>query len=513
MPEYLCAFDIGTSGVKAAIFTSDGKMVSSAYHEYGVYHPAPGWVEQSINEMWQAQCLVSRQVMARAGIQARELAAIGLSTQRATFVPVDRNEQPLLNFIGWQDKRGNDQIEWMKMRVSESEYYAITGLPLEPTAAVSKMLWVQQNLPEIFEKTYYFASTQNVHLHQLGVYHSPCDLADAAYFGLLDVENLEWSEQLLDRLSLPPDKLPSLENSGVQVGKLSSEAAREMGLVAGIPLVMGGGDLQCAGVGLGITQPGRISVGIGTGGGILTYLETPLLHPKMSLNVLPHAVAGAWEMEGICLASGASYKWLRDLLDENIKTSAGKLGIDAYDFMTANAKQVPVGSNGLLVMPSLIGSGAPNWYPNARGVILGLSLDTDRKALIRAFMEGICLEIRWMLEAVQGLGLELQEVRIWGGAARSSFWNQIATDIYGLPAIRTKVDDAGLVGAAICAGVGIGTFENAQQGVQAMVHVAERYEPDNNNIDFYNDLFDLYKTVYESLRESNVFERLRNVSN
>lgn len=509
MPQYLCAFDLGTTGVKAGILTPTGELVAATYREYGVVYPNPMWVEQSIDAMWKAQCEASHQVINCCNIDPHEIAAVGISSQRATFVPLDRDEKPLTRFIGWQDKRSIAQCAEMERRVGHERYYNIAGLPIEPTAAVSKILWLKDNEPGIFERAHRFASTQNVHLHQMGVPDAPCDLPDAAYLGLLDVDHLEWSRELLDSLGIPAEKMPALAPSGTRVGEVSKAAAEETGLAPGTPLVIAGGDLQTAGLGMGISQPGFVSVGIGTGGGVLIFLEKPLRHPERALNCLPHAVPGAWEMEGICLASGAAYKWYRDTVGQLEKASAAARDIDAYAILNAEAAQSAPGSGGLLVMPALAGSGAPNWYPKASGVILGLTLSTDKKLLTRAVLEGICLEIRWMLEAAQKLGTTIGEVRIWGGAAKSDLWNQIAADVYGIPAARTTIPEAGLVGAAICAGIGVGIFDSAQEGAQSMVRVDRRYEPDSKLRPRYDEMFDLYKTAYRLLKDGGVFERLR----
>jgi len=506
---YLCAFDLGTTGVKAGILTPDGRLLASAYREYGVVYPGPLWVEQSIDLMWKAQCAASRQVIDCCNIDPHEIAGVAISSQRATFVPLDRQENPLTRFIGWQDKRSLAQCDEMERRVGSERYYRIAGLPIEPTAAVSKILWLKENEPKIYEQTHRFASTQNVHLRQMGVADSPCDLPDAAYLGLLDVDRLEWSRELLDALEIPIEKMPSLSPSGMLVGEVSPAAAEATGLAAGTLLVTAGGDLQTAGLGMGISQPGLISVGIGTGGGVLIYLEQPLRHPGRALNCLPHAVPGAWEMEGICLASGAAYKWLRDTMGQLEKASASALDIEAYDILNAEAAQAAPGGGGLLFMPALAGSGAPNWYPRARGVFLGLSLSTDKKQMARAMLEGICLEIRWMLEAAQELGTVVEEVRIWGGGAKSDLWNQIAADVYGIPAARTAIPEAGLVGAAICAGVGVGIFSSAQEGARSMVRVERRYQPDPGLRSRYDEMFDLYKTTYRLLKDGGVFERLQ----
>ncbi len=511
MPEFLCAFDLGTTSVKVGVFTPDGQVLGAASCEYGVLYPAPQWIEQSIEEMWVAQCSACQELIHRFNIHPSDIAAVSVSSQRATFVPLGKDGKPLTRFIGWQDKRSIRQCEMMERKVGAERYYQIAGLPIEPTAAVSKILWLKEQAPEIYARAHTFASTQNVHLAQLGVEEPPCDLPDAAYLGLLDVDRLEWSRELLERLELPIEKLPPLAPSGQHVGQISPAAAQAIGLKSGTPVVTAGGDLQCAGLGMGVAEPGYLSVGIGTGGGILTYLEQPLRHPERALNCLPHAVPGAWEIEGICLASGATYKWFRDVLGTYEKAAAAGLNMDPYEILNAEAASAAPGSNGLLVLPALAGAGAPNWYPQARGAILGLTLSTDKKALTRAVLEGICLEIRWMLDAAQKLGVPINEVRIWGGAAKSPLWNQIAADIYGVPVAQTAVSEAGLVGAAICAGVGIGLFKSACDGARRMVHIERCFDPDPRLRARYDELFAVYQTAYQALKDAGVFVRLANL--
>lgn len=508
MSEYLCAFDMGTTGVKAGILTPDGKLIGTAYQEYGIMYPGPRMVEQSIEEMWQAQCETSQKLINETGIDPADFAAIGISCQRATYVPLGKDLEPLTNFIGWQDQRSIEQCEEMQRSIGLERYYRIAGLPLDPIAAVSKIVWLKENAPDIFEQTRMFASTQNVHLHQLGVENPPCDLPDAAYMGLLDVDNLAWSTELLDALGIPAEKMPALVPSGAVVGEVSKEAAAATGLAAGTPIAAAGGDLQNAGLGMGVAEPGFVSVGIGTGGGVLICLEKPLRHPDIALNCLPHAAAGMWEMEGIALASGGAYKWFRDTLGEAERNAAALEDVDPYEILNAKAAEAPPGANGLIVMPSLLGAGSPNWYPKASGVMLGLTASTSKDDMVRAMMEGICLELRWIIEAAERLGTEIEEVRIWGGAAKSPLWNQIASDVYGVPAAKTKVADAGLVGASICAAVGVGLFENAQEGARAMVRVAERYEPNPEAAARYQEMFEIYKDAYKALLGANVFERI-----
>lgn len=511
MPDYLCAFDLGTTGVKAGILSADGELLASAYQEYGVHYPRPQWVEQSSEAMWAAKCTVSRQVLDQADVERDHIAAIGISSQRATFMALDDHQQPLTPFIGWQDRRGADQCDRIRRLIGDEAYYEIAGLAIDPTAAVSKILWLREHEPKIFERTRTFAATQTVHLLQLGVEETYCDLPDAAYMGLLDVDELVWSRELLDLLDLPADRLPRLVPSGVKLGVVSRSAGEATGLAPGTPIVAAGGDLQVAGLGMGVAEPGVVSLGIGTGGGVLIYLDEPQRHPDMALNCLPHAVEDAWEMEGICLASGAAYRWFRDVVGRSEQEAAQALGLDPYDVLNLQASKARPGANGLIVMPSLMGAGCPNWYPKARGAILGLTASTERKDLVRGMMEGICLEIRWMLEAAERLGPRIDEVRIWGGAAKSGLWNQIAADVYGVRAARTAVSEAGLVGAAICAGVGVRLFDSAKAGARQMVRVVERHEPQPALAERYDEMFDIYKDAYCALVDAGVFERIANL--
>ena len=294
--------------------------------------------------MWAAQCQVTGELIKQSGCKVQDIAALAISSQRATFAPLDRQGHPIGNFIGWQDARSIKQCEYIEDKIGARRYYEITGLTISPTAAVSKILWIKENDPELFEKTAVFGTTQCVHLRQLGVVDPPSDLADAGYLGLLDINKLDWSEELLNELEIPVEKLPRLVNSGTIAGEVSVDAAAATGLAAGTPIVVAGGDLQCAGIGLGIVKPGVVSLGIGTGGGLLAYSKSPAFHPDMGLNCQPHAMRGSWEVEGICMASGSSFKWYRDILSQMEKQTAQDDGLDTYDLLTGSAAKALTGS-------------------------------------------------------------------------------------------------------------------------------------------------------------------------
>ena len=277
----------------------------------------------------------------------------------------------------------------------------LPGCPLLQLRRVSKILWIKENNPELFERTATFATTQCIHLRQLGVENAPTDMADGGYTGLMDVNALDWSAELLDALGIPLEKMPRLVDSGVLIGEVSRQAAQETGLAPGTPLVTAGGDLQVAGAGLGIVKKGTISVGIGSGGGILIYLDEPLRHPDMGLTASPMwcREAGKWKASA----------WHRAPASSGTGMCSGKwkktwpvrmewMLMICYPRVPARS---PPGANGLLFMPALAGSGAPCWLPHMRGALLGVTLATSKNDINRAVMEGICLEIRAMIEAVR----------------------------------------------------------------------------------------------------------------
>lgn len=508
MADFVCSFDLGTTGVKAGILNTKGDLVASAYREYGIISNEKNRVEQSIDDMWKAQCETSREVLQKSGLNPESIQAIGVSSQRATFAPVDKNYTPLTNFIGWQDQRSVRQCETMIDKIGMDKYYKIAGISIDPIAAVSKILWLKNERPDIFEKTSTFASTQNIHLNILGVENPPCDLAGAAYMGLLDTNGLCWSQELLTLLDIPESKMPPLTESGKSVGTLSKIAADQLGFSPGTPIVTAGGDLQLAGIGMGVISPGYVSVVLGTGAGVLICLDKSLRHPSRSLNCLPHASAGNWEMEGISLAGGGAFKWLRDELGEYETEIATNTNVDPYNVLSKRAEKAPVGSHGLVTLPMILGAGSPNWNPEVRGLLLNLSSRVTKNDIIRSCLEGICFEIYWIIEEAINSGAHLKEARLSGGGAKSPFWNQISADIYGIPTATAVVGDAGLVGAGICAAVGVGLFADIKEGAENMVQIAHKYEPNLKNTAIYREIFEIFKDTYRVLDKNNIYQKM-----
>ena len=512
MPDYLCAVDVGTTGVKAGLFTTQGDLVESGYQEYGVYYPAPNYVEQSVSEIWEAFTATLRAVVSQSGIKPTRVIGLSISNQRATFVPVDTQRRTLTPYIGWQDQRGIEQCQWMKERISPEEYYDITGLDIGTTASVSKILWIKKNQSEIYQRTLKFSCMQDMILSQLCGHIAPCDHATASWTGLLDVKVFDWSQDLLELFGLEKEKLPELTQTGQTIGSISGEAAGLCGLIEGTPLISGAGDAQCSAVGSGATAPGIVSLVMGTAAAIFTYLETPIMDTSKSLYCVAHAVPGKWEMEGSALAAGAVYKWFRDTFGQLEKIVAAETGLDPYELFDKELEKDPTVFNGPLVIPTFMGGGTPSWYSHARGAILGLNLQHSRPDILRSIVEGIFFEIKGMVEAIKACGVKTDRLRIVGGMAKSKTLSKYLANVTGVTVEIPNVHHAALVGAYICAALGSGVYFSAHEASKKLVKIISIFEPEKEKSAIYNRFYQLYCRAFDLLCEHGIFEELNRLT-
>jgi xylulokinase len=343
----------------------------------------------------------------------------------------------------------------------------------------------------------------------LGCEDFVCSQSTGTYLFPTIIDRKKWSVEIARALDFPLDKLPR-QVSGVEVvGQLHRRVAQEFGLKAEIPIVAGGGDGQCAAAGCGVLQPGLGLINIGTGAGVQTYLPQPLGDPKMVLNCAAHVDPSAWEMEGHTQASGAVFKWFRDEFGAMEIALQQKSRLDAFDVLIEEAIASPPGADGLLCLPTFNGSTAPVIDQNSRGILLGMNLSHSRSHVIRAFLEGISMEIRWMLDAIEATGASIHEIRLAGGGARNKSWNQIHANILGRPVRTLEITDAALVGAGMCAAVGVGAYANLQAAAEKFVKLKEIVEPQPEYEPIYQALYETYQRTFILLSENRLFERLK----
>jgi xylulokinase len=503
--KYLVGVDIGTTGAKGIIFDFKGNIIASGYFEYSCEFPRPNWVEQDVDFIVEKAMDATAKAVADGGINTDDVAAISFSAQRCCTVFVDRDDKLVRPMISWQDNRAVGEFEAIKESIGPDDYYDITSLPINTTWMISKILWLRNNEPDNWKKTAKVVQLQDYALKAWGAEEFLEDMSDAGFSGLWDPYKPGWSDELLSLFDIPPSMFPKVVGSGTPAGSLSETAARRTGLKPGTPLVVGAGDQNSAAVGAGIVKKGFMSVSLGTGGLAAVFLDTPFRDPGRMSMVTNHAIEGRWQLEGLQAGAASVYKWFRDELAGVEKAYAGQTGKDVYEILNEIIDGVPPGAKGLVMLPYFASATTPRWNPYARGVVAGMSFAHDKACLARAFMEGITLEIKDMLQAMLASGVQVDNVHILGGPTKSKLWNQMQADMYNRPVKTLKITDAAPLGAAICGGVGIGEFKDIAQGAECMVNTADTYDPNPKTAGLYDELYEIFCKMYSGLEEKGVF--------
>ena len=474
--QYLVIFDIGTTAAKTIIFDASGSILDKAYQEYPTQTPSPGIVEQNPEDWWIAIKTSAKKAFHLSKIDPKAVAGIGVITQRATVAPVNKNAEVLYPAMTWMDARSSPSADAL------SEQYPQRGM-------LSKILWLKDNLPDIFEKAYKFITVDAYVYYKLtGNFVS--DFTNSAY-GPLDIGKLRWSDELSDAAKIPIEKFSSLLSSGKIVGELLPQAASEVGLAAGTPVVIGGGDQQCSALGLNATSPGIIKATTGTGTFVDAVIDKPLFDlydPLTRTFCIPHVIPNKWAFEAVLPGTGLIYRWLRDQFSLKEVETARSVGVDPYDILNLEAASIKPGSDGLIVIPLFMFS---------RGIVWGLSFSHTKAHLARAILESSGYGMNFFIEVMDGQGIEVSEIRVDGGGSRSALWRQIQADITGKPIVLTSaIEDASALGAAILTSYGVGLHKTIDKAIAAMVKVTEKITPIPENREVYNRIYPKFADIF-----------------
>jgi len=504
--ELIIALDIGTTALKTGLFSTKGNLLQLEEREQKLLFYENERVEQSPYDTWQ---LIKNSIHSIVKQHdPRQIKAITVTVQRGTVVPIAADGKPLSDLVVWMDKRGIPYANMVNEKIGERRYYQTTGHAISYITGSSKVFWFPYHGKDTWEKTAVIGTPQTLFLSWLGCDDMVCDHSSGTYHFPMNIDTKLWSEEIASELNFPPEKLPKLVTALDVVGQLSPQAADELGLEAGIALVAGGGDGQCAAAGCGVIQPGLCMINIGTATGVQAFLSSAIRNPGGLFTCAGHVVPDGWETEGHTQASGAVLRWFREQFGDAESARAAAQGLDVYDLLINEAVKTAPGAEGLLFIPTFNGCTEPVIDPNARGVLLGLSLSHTRQHVIRAMLEGISLEIKWMLESLIASGVPVNELRLVGGGSKNLHWNQIHADILQRPVRTIQNPDAALVGAAMCAAVGLGAYGNLLEATDSFVQIKDDIEPRQAYASLYNGAYENYRKVFNTLRESAIFENI-----
>ena len=498
---YLIGVDLGTSGTKTVLFAEDGTVAASCTIEYPLYQPQNGWAEQDPLDWWNAVCGTTKAVIAKAGISASEIKGVGLSGQMHGLVMLDKSGNVLRKSIIWCDQRTAKECEEITQKVGAENLIKITANPALTGFTASKIMWVKNNEPEIYEKCAHILLPKDFIRYKLtGEFAT--EVSDASGMQLLDVPNRKWSDQVLDALQIDKSLLGKVYESPEITGKVTKAASDLTGLAEGTAVVGGAGDNAAAAVGTGTVQDGRAFTTIGTSGVVFAHTSKLSIDPKGRVHTFCCAVPGAWHVMGVTQGAGLSLKWFRDNFCHEEMIAAAGMKKDPYFLMDKQAEQIPIGSDRLLYLPYLMGERTPHLDPNCRGVFFGLSAMHTRQHLLRAVMEGVTFSQRDSVEVLREMGVSINEMLACGGGGSSPLWRQMLADVYDCP-VKTVVSKEGpALGVAILAGAGTGVYSSVQDGCAAVIKTNSPQNPISQNSAEYEKFYNIYRALYPALKNN-----------
>lgn len=497
---YLLGIDIGTSGTKTVLFNEFGQTIASAMKEYSLYQPEMGWAEQNPEDWWQAAAQSTREVLAKSGVKAAEISGVGLSGQMHGLVLLDGDNRVLRRSIIWCDQRSTAECEQITSLIGAERLIEITANPALTGFTASKLMWVKNNEPDIFEKIKKILLPKDyVRFRLTGEFAT--EVSDASGMQFMDIAGRCWSDEVLSKLGIEKSQLADLYESQEVSGKVSRSAAMETGLKEGTPVVGGAGDQAAGAVGNGIVKPGVVSSTIGTSGVVFAYLDRVSIDPKGRVHTFCHAVPNTWHVMGVTQGAGLSLKWFRDNFCKEEKSTAELMNIDPYVLMDHEAEQIRPGSNGLLYLPYLMGERTPHLDPYARGVFFGLSAKHDKRDMIRSIMEGVVYSLRDCLEIIKSMGVNIGEIRASGGGGKSRLWRQMQADVFGTGITTIHSSEGPALGVALLAGAGTGIYKNVAEACDAVIKVKSIQPPDMELYGKYSEFYRLYGKLYHSLKQ------------
>ena len=498
---YLMGIDIGTSGTKTALFDEQGAVVASHTAEYPLYQPQNGYAEQEPADWWNATVEGIRAVLAKSGVPASSVAGIGLSGQMHGLVMLDGQGQVLRRSIIWCDQRTAAECEEITQRLGYDRLIAVTANPALTGFTASKILWVRNHEPEIYEKCRHILLPKDYVRYMLtGEFAT--EVSDASGMQLLDVPNRCWSDEVLEKLEIDRGLLGKVYESPEVTGRIPRRVAELTGLAEGTIVVGGAGDNAAAAVGTGVVRDGRAFTTIGTSGVVFAHTGHMAIDQKGRVHTFCCAVPGAWHVMGVTQGAGLSLKWFRDNFCGAEKETAAQMGVDPYYLMDKEAGTVPVGSNQLLYLPYLMGERTPHLDPNARGVFFGLSAIHTKKDMLRAVMEGVAYSLNDCLSVFHEMGIAIDDMMACGGGGTSALWRQMLADLYACDVKTLASREGPALGVALLAGVGAGVYASVPEACDAVIKADRVQSPIPENTAKYAPYYKLYTELYPAMKAS-----------
>jgi len=495
MTKYLIAHDLGTSGNKASLFTTEGKYMASTISEYNTDYFNSNWAEQDTSDWWRAVCETNK--LLTKDIDVKDVLAISFSGQMMGCVCVDKQGNALRKAIIWADMRATKEQALLESKIDLDVFYRITGHKVSCSYSIEKLMWIKNNEPDIYKNTYKTLNPKDFIVHKLtGEFLT--DYSDASGTNAFDLNTFKWSDKILDAAGIDIDKFPKAVPSTHIAGEISADIAQECGLYPGTKVVMGGGDGMAASVGAGSVSLGKTYNCLGSSSWIATTTKEPIYDDKYRTFNWAHMVPGFVAPCGTMQSAGASFNWVKNQICVSEVAEAKQKSISPYQLINEEIAQSQIGSNGLIFLPYLLGERSPRWNPNAKGAFIGLKMEHKRADILRSVIEGIAYNLNIILQIFKEF-IPIEELSVIGGLAKGDIQRRILADVFDTKLLTLNyLDEASSIGAAVCAGVGIGVLKDFSE-VEKFNSVVAEDEPIAENVIQYAKYMPVFDKCYTSL--------------
>jgi xylulokinase len=477
--------DLGTSSVKLLLMDEEGNIKSIVTREYPLYFPKPGWSEQN-PEDWYAAFADGMKELTK-DCDKSEVDGISFSGQMHGMVILDENDQVIRPAILWNDGRTQAECDYLNNEIGRAKISGYTANIALTGFTAPKLLWVRKQEPENFKKIKKVMLPKDYIAYRLSGVHCT-DVSDASGMLLFDVKNKRWSKEMLEICGLKEEQMAKVHESFQVVGTLTKTAAKELGLSEHVKVIAGGGDQAVAAVGTGTVGEGKCNVSLGTSGVVFIASQKFAVDENNALHAFCHA-DGKYHFMGVMLSAAASNKWWMD----------GIIGTKEY--AKEQKEIIKLGENHVFFLPYLMGERTPHNNPEARGTFIGMTMDTTRKDMTQAVLEGVAFALRDSFEITKSLGIHVERIRINGGGAKSPLWCKIIADVLNVKVDKINSEEGPAFGAAILAAVGCGKYSSVEEATEKLIKVVDTTSQDPTEVELYNKKYAIFKELYPTLKE------------
>jgi FGGY-family pentulose kinase len=499
---YLMGVDFGTESVRVGLFDREG--TPAAFHAVAVEtrHPRPGWAEQDPAQWWSSLVAAVKGAMERAGAAPEEIAGVSVDATSSTVLAVDAGGGHLRPAIMWMDVRASEQA----LRIQQTGDPALKYNGFGPVSAewgLPKVLWLKEKEPDTWRAARHVCDCGDWVIHRLtGEWAASINIASSKYY--YDRDEGGFPESLYRAVGIEDllEKYPrTVTDLGVVVGGLRADVASELGLRPGTLVAQGGIDAYLGALGLGVVEPGKLALITGSSHVMIGQAAEPI-HDQGFWGAYTDAmIPGQYTVEAGQASTGSVVAWFKNRLARNLVAEAERRGVDPYDILTQLARDVPIGSDGLVVLDYFQGNRTPHTDPLTRGMIWGLSLSHGPGHVFRAIMEGICYGTENILRTFRSRDLEPRSIVASGGPAKSDLWMQMHADVSNVPISFARVSEGPVLGSAMLAAVGAGIYPDIPAAAEHMVHIERTIEPDRSRHEEYGFYMDKYVETYPRMKD------------